>query len=51
MADFVLSSQTILKEEDVLLIVNQLEISRAKSEKALRQAGGDVARALTALVR
>ncbi|KAF9478506.1 hypothetical protein BDN70DRAFT_879945 [Pholiota conissans] len=38
------------KREDVDLIMHEFEISRAQAEKVLSENGGDVVKALTALV-
>jgi len=39
------------KREDLDLIVHELEITRAEAEKALAKANGDVAKALTLLIK
>jgi len=39
-----------VKREDVELIVHELEIPKSQAEKALHEAGGDVSKALKALV-
>jgi NACalpha-BTF3-like transcription factor len=39
-----------IRKEDVELIVQELELSRAKAEKTLRQYRGDVLATLKALV-
>jgi len=39
-----------VKREDVELIMHELEISKLQAEKALNEAGGDVSKALKALI-
>ncbi|KAF9643419.1 hypothetical protein BDM02DRAFT_3123487 [Thelephora ganbajun] len=39
-----------VKREDVELIVHELEIPKSQAEKALNEVGGDVSKALKALV-
>lgn len=39
-----------VKREDVELIVHELEIPKSQAEKALHEAGGDISKALKALV-
>ena len=39
-----------VKKEDVELIMKEMELSHDKADRALREHGGDVVEALTALV-
>jgi len=39
-----------VKKEDIDVVVNEFEISRPRAERCLREAGGDLKTALTALV-
>ncbi len=39
-----------VKKEDIDVVVNEFEVGRPKAERCLREAGGDLKTALTALV-
>jgi NACalpha-BTF3-like transcription factor len=42
--------QVVVNKEDVDLIVNEMEIPRERADRTLREHGGDVVKALCALV-
>jgi NACalpha-BTF3-like transcription factor len=42
--------QVVVNKEDVELIVNEIEIPRERADRTLREYGGDVVKALCALV-
>ncbi|EPQ57874.1 hypothetical protein GLOTRDRAFT_98692 [Gloeophyllum trabeum ATCC 11539] len=44
------TAKVVHKKEDVDLIVNEFEITKAQAEKALVENGGDLAKTLKALV-
>lgn len=43
-------AKVVISKEDVDLIVQEMEITKEKAERSLREQGGDVVAALTALV-
>ena len=43
-------AKVAISKEDVELIVSEMEISKEKAERTLREQGGDLVQALTALV-
>ena len=46
----VMCPQVVISKEDVELIVKEMELPRERAERCLREQGGDVVAALTALV-